>query len=229
LNKCLPNSHLTNKNLCKSFKTSTESFHALKNINLTIKDGEAIVIYGESGSGKSTLLSIIASIMKPSSGKVLVDEENIVSLSDIHCSDYRKNRVGFITQSFHLFDELTLHDNLLTPLVIQNLTKDEIEEHIDRALNLANIAHKKTQKVKSFSGGERQRSIIARALVNNPDIIICDEPTANLDIDNSLAFIEMLQNLKKESKSIIISSHDELFKTQEFVDRVLYIKDGSLG
>ena len=217
------------QNLCKSFKTSSESFHALKNINLTIKENEVIVIYGESGSGKSTLLSIIASIMKPSSGRVLVDGENIVSLSDIHASEYRKNRVGFITQSFHLFDELTLHDNLLVPLVIQNLTKGEIEKHIDRALSLANISHKKEQKVKSFSGGERQRSIIARALVNNPDIIICDEPTANLDIDNSLAFIEMLQSLKEEGKTIIISSHDELFKTQIFVDRVISIKDGSLG
>jgi len=217
------------QNLCKSFTNSTDTFHALKNINLSVQKNEVVVIYGESGSGKSTLLSIIAAIMKPSSGAVLVDEENIVSFSDIHASNYRKNRVGFITQSFHLMDELTLHDNLLAPLVIQNLTKIQIEESIENALTLANILHKKEQRVKTFSGGERQRSIIARAIVNNPDIIICDEPTANLDLANSLKFIEMLKRLKEEGKSIIISSHDELFKSQNFIDRILHIKDGSLG
>ena len=217
------------QNIYKTFEDSSDSFHALKNINLTIKENEVIVLYGQSGSGKSTLLSIIASIMKPTSGKVLVDSQNIVSLSDIHASEYRKNRVGFITQSFHLFDELTLHDNLLAPLVVQDLTKLEIEQDIDRALKSANISHKKFQSVKSLSGGEKQRAVIARALVNSPDIIICDEPTANLDRANSLAFIETLKNLKNQAKTIVISTHDELFYNQEFVDRVIPIKDGSLG
>jgi len=216
------------ENLSKSFQTKTDTFHALKNINLKIKKGELIVIYGESGSGKSTLLSIIASIMKPTSGKVLVEGENIVSYSDIYASEYRKNRVGFVTQSFHLFDELTLHDNLLAPLVIQALTKAQIEHNIDKALLIANISHKKSQKVNTLSGGEKQRAIIARAIINNPHIVICDEPTANLDADNSLVFIETLKDLKARGKTVIISTHDPIFEAQEFVDKVIFIKDGSL-
>jgi len=217
------------KNLSKRFKSERGTFHALKNINLKIKQNELLVIQGESGSGKSTLLNIIASIMKPTSGEVLIDGENIVSFSDIHASEYRKKRVGFITQSFHLFDELTLHDNLLAPLVIRDLTREEIEEHIQKALTTANISHKATQRVKSLSGGEKQRSIIARAIVNNPDIIICDEPTANLDHKNALLFLETLKLLKADGKTIILSTHDSLFKHQEFIDRVISLEEGSIG
>ncbi len=214
------------KNLNKSFLQNGDIFHALIDINLTIRKSEFLVLRGVSGSGKSTLLSIIASIMKPTSGEILVDDENIVSLSDIHTSTYRKNRVGFITQSFHLFDELSVKENLLSPLVIKNLTIKEIEEHIDSALKIANILHKKNQKVSTLSGGEKQRAIIARAVVNRPDIIICDEPTANLDKENSLIFIESIRKLKVEGKTIIISTHDQLFENLELVDRTILIKDG---
>ena len=216
------------KNLNKIFKHNSDIFHALKNINLTINRGEFLVLKGVSGSGKSTLLSIIASIMKPTSGEVLVDKENIVSLSDIYTSTYRKNRVGFITQNFHLFDELSVKDNLLAPLVIRDLTIKELEEYIDAALKIANIFHKKEQKVSTLSGGEKQRVIIARAIVNRPDIIICDEPTANLDRENSLMFIESMKELKSQGNTIIIATHDQLFENQEFVDRSILIKDGMI-
>ena len=216
------------QNICKSFNSTLNTISVLKDINLSLKKGEVLVIYGESGSGKSTLLSIIASAMKPSSGKILVDGQNIVSFSDIHASEYRKNRIGFITQSFHLFDELNLHDNLLPPLLIRNLTKNEIEKSIDNALKIANISHKKEFKTSTLSGGERQRAIIARAIVNDPDIIICDEPTANLDECNSLIFVQMLRSLQAKGKTLIIASHDPLFKTQDFVNRIITIKDGSL-
>lgn len=217
------------KNLCKSFKTSSDTFHALKDINMYIKKEEAILIYGHSGSGKSTLLSIIASLMKPTSGEVNVHGENIASLSDIHASSYRKNVVGVITQNFHLFDELRVEENLLAPLVLNDHKSSEISILIDKALKTANILHKKKQKVNTLSGGEKQRCIIARAIVNNPDIIICDEPTANLDETNSLLFMETLKELKHQGKTLIIATHDPLFKTQEFVDRVLTMKEGSLG
>jgi len=216
------------KNLYKNFTFENKRVSILSNINLTIKKNESVVIYGKSGSGKSTLLNILASILKPSSGELLVDKENIASLSDIHASAYRRNRLGFITQSFHLFDELTLYNNLLAPLVIQNLTKDQIENAINNALKLANISHKKEYKVSTLSKGERQRCIIARAIVNNPDILICDEPTANLDSENSFIFIETLKQLKKEGKTLIIATHDPIFKTQKFVDRVLTLEDTTL-
>ncbi len=217
------------KNLNKSFTSNSDTFHALKDINLSIKKSSLVIIKGKSGSGKSTLLSIIASIMKPTSGAVLIDEENIVSLSDIHLCEYRKLRVGFITQSFHLFDELTLKENLLPSLIMRDLTASEIEEAIDIALNIAHIKHKKKQKVHTLSGGEKQRCIIARAVVNNPDIIICDEPTANLDAENSLAFIERLKELKSLGKTIIVATHDPLFDNLDFVDNHLNMRDGTLG
>ena len=216
------------KNLYKSFKLHDNTFHALKDINLTINRGEAVLIRGESGSGKSTLLSIIAAIMKPTSGEVRFEGENIVSLSDIHLSNYRKKEVGFITQGFHLFDELTVEENLLAPLVIQNITKDEIQIALHVAMRDANIEHKKKQKVNTLSGGEKQRCIIARAIINNPELIICDEPTANLDIDNSLAFIQILRNLKKSGKTIIISTHDQIFSNLNFIDKEVTLQSGSL-
>jgi len=216
------------KNINKNFITTSDRFHALTNINLTIEKGECIVIKGVSGSGKSTLLSIIASIMKPTSGEVNIEGENIASLSDIHSSNYRKERVGFITQSFHLFDALSVEDNLLSPLVIRDITQKQIQSYREDALQIANIAHKKKQKISTLSGGEKQRTIIARAIVNNPDIILCDEPTANLDKENALLFIDTMKRLKENQKTIIIATHDQLFENQDFIDRTIFIEDGKI-
>lgn len=217
------------KELSKSFSETSTTYHVLQNINLHIHKNECVVIKGESGSGKSTLLSIIASIMKPTSGKVLVDGENIVSFSDIHTSEYRKKRVGFITQNFNLFDELSVENNLLASLVIQNISQVQIQERIDIALTTARIDHKSKQKAYSLSGGEKQRCIIARAIVNDPDIIICDEPTANLDLENSLFFIETIKHLKQCGKTIIIATHDQLFDSLDFIDTTLIMDNGTLG
>ena len=217
------------KNLNKQFvHLNSDDSYALKNINLNIKKSEFVVIEGISGSGKSTLLSIIGAIMKPTSGAVLVEEENIVSYSDFHASYYRLNQVGFITQSFHLFDELSVKDNILATLALTNLSKKEIETKIQYAMKLSNINHKQTQKVSTLSGGEKQRCIIARALVNNPQIILCDEPTANLDKENTLRFIKILQDLKSLGKTIIVATHDPIFKDLNFVDTYLSMRNGTL-
>ncbi len=215
-------------NINKTFTTQSTNFHALKNINLTIKKGEVIYLKGVSGSGKTTLLNIIASTMKPTDGEVQVEGENIVSFSDIYSSEYRKNRVGLITQSFYLFDELSVEENLLVPVVIKDITKQEIEEQIEKSLKIANIFHKRAQKISTLSGGEKQRTVIARAIINNPDIILCDEPTANLDMENSLIFIEIIKRLKESGKTIIIATHDQLFEKQDFIDRIIFIEDGQI-
>lgn len=217
------------KNLSKSFHMKSNTFHALENINLTISQGEAVLIKGKSGSGKSTLLSILAMIMKPSSGLLEIDSENIISLSDIHTSELRKNKIGYITQTFNLFDSLTLQENLLPALVIHKMSFSTINKRIDIALEKANIIHKKNHIVKNLSGGEKQRCIIARAIVNNPDIIICDEPTANLDKENSLLFIDSLKEFKKEGKTLIIATHDPLFNNLDFIDSSYEMKEGKLG
>lgn len=217
------------QNLNKKFSTNkTDYFHVLKNISLNIEDGELLVLKGISGSGKSTLLSIIAGMMKPTSGFVMVDGENIASLSDYHISSYRNSKVGFITQSFHLFDELSVEDNITVPLIITGLSNEQVNQQLLRVMNLCNISHKAKQKVSTLSGGEKQRTIIARALINEPKIIICDEPTANLDYHNSINFIEIVTQLKELNKTIIIATHDPIFDTLEAVDKMVFISDGSL-
>jgi putative ABC transport system ATP-binding protein len=216
------------KKLNKSFSTNEQKFHALNDINLDIKEGECLVIKGISGSGKSTLLSIIGAIMKPTSGAIEVQGENIVSYSDFHASEYRNKEVGFISQSFHLFDELSVKENVALPLIISSISDEEANSLIDQAMQIANIAHKQNQKTSTLSGGEKQRCVIARALLNQPNIILCDEPTANLDGENTLKFIDILNKLKSMKKTLIIATHDPLIENASCVERVLRLKDGSL-
>ena len=166
--------------------------------------------------------------MRPTSGLVEIDGFNIASLSDFHISHYRNKTIGFVTQSFHLFDSLNVRDNLLPPLVVNNYTSKEIDEHINKAMEIANISHKANSKVSTLSGGEKQRCMIARALVHEPSIILCDEPTANLDKKNSVIFIQIIKKLKTLNKTIVIATHDPLFDKLDIVDKVIKIKEGAI-
>lgn len=216
-------------NLNKIFNENTkQEFHALKDINLEIKTSSCIILKGVSGSGKSTLLSIIAALLKPTSGHIEIDNESIAKLPDLHASKFRAKKLGFVFQSYNLFNELNVKDNVSLALIPLGYSQKQINELTLRALNLANIAHKKDELACNLSGGEKQRCAIARALVNNPDIIICDEPTANLDYDNSMLFIQSLKELKKLNKTIIVSSHDSIFETLDFIDEVINIKNGQI-
>ena len=217
------------KNLYKIFYDNSKKEHiVLKDISLEIEEGELVLLQGVSGSGKSTLLHILAGLLKPTKGLVLVEGENIASYSDYHASLYRSKKVAYIAQSFHLFDELSVEQNLLAPLVIKQLSMQEINAAIQKALEIANIAHKADEKVANLSGGEKQRCVIARAVVNDADIILCDEPTANLDRQNSLKFIGIIEKLKESGKTIIIATHDPLFQDLKCVDREFHLKEGQL-
>lgn len=201
---------------------------ALHNINLKIKKGELVLINGVSGSGKTTLLNIIASFMKPDSGLVEIEGENIVSLSDYHLCNYRKNRLAYVTQPFHLFEQLTVEENLLPALLVHKLSHKEMQEAIKKALHMAAISHKAKQHIKTLSGGEKQRCIIARALVNNPQIILCDEPTANLDKENSLEFMKIIEKLHTLGKTILIASHDPLLHNLKNINQNIYLSEGKI-
>jgi putative ABC transport system ATP-binding protein len=216
-------------NLNKIFNENTKKeFHALKNINLEIKTSSCVILKGISGSGKSTLLSIIGTLLKPTSGDIKIDEDSIAKLPDLHASNFRAKRLGFIFQSYNLFNELNVKDNIAITLIPLSFTQKQINEMVLKAMNLANIAHKKDELVYNLSGGEKQRCAIARALVNNPDIILCDEPTANLDHDNSINFIQSLRELKKLNKTIIVATHDPIFEKLDFVDEIINIKNGMI-
>jgi len=211
-------------NVSKSFGKA----EVLKGISLEIKEGECIVFSGVSGSGKSTLLSIIGALMKPSSGLVQVDSLNIASLNDYHLSNYRGENLGFITQSFHLLEMLSVRENVVVPLLLSKLNQNEIENRVNEAMCISSIEHKSQNEVYTLSGGEKQRCIIARALVNNPKIILCDEPTANLDKENSLKFAQIIKTLKSSGKTIIIATHDPLISELEWVDKVIKIDEGKI-
>ena len=217
------------KNLSKIFYENTnKEFYALKDINLNIKKSSCVVLKGVSGSGKSTLLSLIATLQKPTSGEIVVEDESIAKLPDFHASNFRARKIGFIFQSFNLFNELSVKDNISLPLIPLGFSQKQIDEKVINTLKLANILHKKDELVSNLSGGEKQRCAIARALVNDCEIILCDEPTANLDYENSKNFIEILKELKELKKTIIIATHDPIFDNLDFVDSEILIKNGQI-
>lgn len=216
-------------NLSKIFdKGGKNEFSALSDINLTIAENECIVLKGVSGSGKSTLLSILGAMSKPTSGGILVKGQNIIKLPDDKISDFRLHFVGFIFQSFNLIDNLSVWQNLMAPLACLKLSKEETDARIAHAKALANILDKDDTLAKDLSGGEKQRCAIARALINNPSIIIADEPTANLDKDNTLYLLETLKKLKALGKTLIIATHDGVFEESDLVDRVVHLNYGRI-
>lgn len=203
-------------------------FCALKNINLDINDGELVILKGISGSGKSTLLSLIALLQKPTSGEILIDGTNIAKLPDAFCSGLRHKRLGLVFQNFNLIDGLSVYENLLAPFALTNFKTNVRDEMIKKALELANIAHKKDENVSNLSGGERQRCAVARALSMDADIILADEPTANLDRDNARAFLGLLESFKALKKSVIVATHDSIFDELSATDRVISLQNGEI-
>jgi putative ABC transport system ATP-binding protein len=217
------------QNVTKSYDVgNSEKVVALDNINLTLNEGEVIVLKGASGSGKSTLLSLIAAMSKPTLGEVVINEQRVSKLSDRFASLYRRDNIGFVFQKYNLITTLTVFDNIMTPLIPLNLETNELYKRVDRVMNMFHIEHKKDIVVKNLSGGEQQRVAIARSYVNDPKIILADEPTANLDEKLSLNFIEILKELKNKNKTIIIATHDPLFFGKSFVDREIEMKNGKV-
>ncbi|PRM88806.1 ABC transporter ATP-binding protein [Aliarcobacter cryaerophilus] len=215
------------KNISKIyFEGSKKEFYALKNINFEIKKGSFVVFKGVSGSGKSTLLSILSTISKPSLGEILFENESVSKYPDIHASNFRAKNIGYIFQSFNLFEDLTVFANVSFPLIPLGFSQKDIDKKVEETLILSNILHKKDEIVSNLSGGEKQRCAIARALVNKADTILCDEPTSSLDFENSLNFIKSLQELKKSGKTIVVATHDPIFFELDFVDKFFELKNG---
>ncbi len=217
------------KNITKKYEINkNNTVTALDGISLKIQEGELVVLKGASGSGKSTILSLIAALSKPTSGEVIVDKKQISKLSDNFASIYRRDNIGFVFQKYNLIPELSVKENILLPLVPLNLEEKLVEEKLQKVMKQFHIEHKAENLVKNLSGGEQQRTAIARANVNQPKIILADEPTANLDKKLSLHFIEILQELKSEGKTIVVATHDPLFFDLDFIDRTIEMHQGKI-
>jgi putative ABC transport system ATP-binding protein len=214
------------KNITKVYRTGEEDFQALKGVSFNIKDGEFVAIMGPSGSGKSTLMHILGGLDNPTSGTYFLDNKDVSKLSDDELADIRKDKIGFVFQSFNLLPRTTVLRNVMLPLIYEGVEPKEREERAKKALILAGLDEGHFQNLSNqLSGGQIQRVAIARALVNDPSLILADEPTGNLDSKTSEIVLETFQKLNKElGRTIILITHDS--EIAEHADRIIHIKDG---
>lgn len=203
-----------------------KEFFALRQVGLEVQPGELAVIHGVSGSGKTTLLSILGGLSKPTRGLVQVAGQNIAKLPDAHISKFRRSTLGFVFQHHNLFHHLSVRDNVQAPLVPAGHGPRVMKEKVQAALELAGIGHKAGQKVADLSGGERQRCGIARAVVADPEIILCDEPTAHLDDLNTENLVVILRQFQKSGKTVVVSTHDPRLIELSWVDQRVHLHEG---
>ena len=216
------------KNITKTYKTGDIEFQALRGVSFTIKDGEFVAIMGPSGSGKSTLMHILGALDSPTSGIYFLDGKDVSTLSDDELADIRKDKIGFVFQSFNLLPRTTALRNVMLPLVYDGIEPKEREERAKKALFLVGLDEGHFLNLSNqLSGGQIQRVAIARALVNDPSLILADEPTGNLDSKTSEVVLATFQKLNKElGRTIILITHEQ--EIAEHADRILFIKDGLL-
>ena len=214
------------KNVNKYYKNGTEKQHVLKDINLSVKKGEFLVILGPSGSGKSTVLNLIGGLDTYESGEIIVDGKEYNSQNDEVMSEYRRKTLGFVFQSFNLIPVLSVYENIVFPIQIDG--KKEDKAYIEGLLKELGIYEKKDVFPAKLSGGQQQRVAIARALANKPQIILADEPTGNLDTETGNDVLKILmEGIKKYGQTLIMITHNQDIAKQ--ADRVLYMRDGVIS
>lgn len=192
----------------KSYFLKNETIEVLRDVNLKVKKGSFVVIYGPSGSGKSTLLNVLGSLDKPTSGRVLLDSFDLSSFDDVKISQIRNRKVGFVFQFHHLLPEFTALENICLPALLNGLSLNQAQEKAIELLRQLGMADKKDRRPDELSGGERQRIAVARALINDPVLILADEPTGNLDEMNKNKLLELIANLRnKQQRTIILVTH----------------------
>ncbi len=215
-------------NLKKVYTTRFGNNHvkALSNVCFSVEEGEYVAIMGESGSGKTTLLNILASLDKPTSGEVLLEGKNIVSLKEKEISAFRRKNLGFVFQDFNLLDTFSLQDNIFLPLVLSGKNFDEMDtllKPISKKLGIEGILNKFPYEV---SGGQKQRAAVARALITNPKLILADEPTGALDSRSTDELLKLFTDINNEGQTILMVTHST--KAASHAKRVLFIKDGEV-
>ncbi len=212
------------KNINKIFQLEENTFQALKNINITIKKGEFIAIIGPSGSGKSTLMNILGLLDQPTTGTYILDGHDVSQLKENSQARIRNQKIGFVFQSFNLLPRTSALDNVSLPLVYAGVPKSQRTLKAISALEELGLGEKLHSKPNQLSGGQQQRVAIARSLVNDPEIILADEPTGNLDSKNGEEVLNILKELHKKGRTIILITHDP--NIAKNASRAITIKDG---
>ncbi|MBC8043168.1 MAG: ABC transporter ATP-binding protein [Rhizobacter sp.] len=215
------------KNVVKTYNEKTAPVQALTGVNLTIEKAELIALMGSSGSGKTTLLNILAAIDKPTSGEALIDGADIVAMTDAELTQFRRKKIGIVFQFFNLMPTLSVYENIALPHLLLKESKIDFDKRVKELLELVGLSHRATHKPFELSGGEMQRTAIARALMNNPEFIIADEPTGNLDSKNAEQILALIRMLATEQrKTFIIATHSS--DVAAISDRVVRMLDGKV-
>lgn len=212
--------------LCKAYQIGDINVEALKDVNLKVEKGEFVVISGPSGAGKTTLLNIIGGIDKPTSGKIIVFGHDLGNKEEDFLSDFRCNNVGFVFQFYNLVSTLTVAESIAFPMEWARKPEDHIKKRVEELLRIVNLEHRADHFPFQLSGGEQQRVAFARALANDPPLLLVDEPTGNLDDKTGFKIVQILQKLKDYGKTIIVATHDE--RIIRLADQKMYLEDGKL-
>lgn len=213
-------------NINKNYPFGDEIFHALIDINLTIEKGDLVAIVGPSGSGKSTLMNIIGLLDRPTSGEYLLDGHDVSHLKENTLAGIRNKKIGFIFQNFNLLNRTSALDNVALPLIYSGIPPKERLARAKKELQTVGLGDKLTNRPSQLSGGQQQRVAIARSLVTNPEVILADEPTGNLDSKTGEEIIDIFKNLHKKGKTIIIITHSP--EIAKHAKRQIRIKDGQI-
>jgi putative ABC transport system ATP-binding protein len=212
----------------KVFRRGSEEIHVLKDLHLTVPEGEFLALMGPSGSGKSTLLNLIGGLDKPTSGTVSVGGECIDRMSDGGLAGWRARHVGFVFQLYNLLPVLTAERNVELPLLLTHLSRAERKKHVEAALSVVGLTHRAKHLPRTLSGGEQQRVGIARAIVTDPTLLLCDEPTGDLDRKSGDEVLDLLQALNREhGKTIIMVTHDPHASAR--ASRTVHLDKGQLS
>ena len=213
------------KNICKTYGSGETAVKALRNVSFSVPKGEYVASVGESGSGKSTLLNMIGALDMPTSGKVLIDGKDIFSMNDRKLTVFRRRNIGFIFQAFNLIPELTVEQNMIFPVLLDYKKPDMA--YLEELLTVLNLRERRNHLPSQLSGGQQQRVAIGRALITRPSLILADEPTGNLDSQNSREVIALLKSAsKKYEQTILMITHNRAIA--QSADRVLHVSDGQL-
>ena len=217
------------RNLKKVYTTrlGSNQVQALSNVNFSVEQGEYVAIMGESGSGKTTLLNILASLDRPTGGEVILNGKNTVDIKEKELSAFRRKNLGFVFQDFNLIHTLTVGENIMLPLTLEGIPVPEIKKRTEEVAKMLGIQQLLSKRTFEISGGQAQRTAVARAVVTNPSLLLADEPTGNLDSKATKDVMELFQMLNEtQNAAILMVTHDAF--TASYAGRVIFIKDGKL-